>query len=193
MHVGIAYLRWRGKRSRHSQRMRTRDFAYLARGPWLNHYYMPYVLHTMRILVYINIGSNQLGFRYHSIQALTRSLQLRLNGHDDVSNYQPHNCLLKRLFRRRSKKTSKLRVTSLCVGNSPVTVNSPHKRPVTRKMFAYADVIMVQEMWITWNVGSATWHRLNRCFHLLKSSKFGAVTECCNSYLSNAAESCYDD
>ena len=36
MHVGIAYLRWRGKRSRHSRRMRTRDFAYLARGPLLN-------------------------------------------------------------------------------------------------------------------------------------------------------------
>ena len=34
MHVGIAYLRWRGKRSRHSRRMRTCDFAYLARGPW---------------------------------------------------------------------------------------------------------------------------------------------------------------
>ena len=34
MHVGIAYLRWRGKRSRHSRRMRTRNFAYLARGPW---------------------------------------------------------------------------------------------------------------------------------------------------------------
>ena len=33
MHVGIAYLRWRGKRSRHSRRMRTRKFAYLARGP----------------------------------------------------------------------------------------------------------------------------------------------------------------
>ena len=33
MHVGIAYLRWRGKRSRHSRRMRTRNFAYLARGP----------------------------------------------------------------------------------------------------------------------------------------------------------------
>ena len=31
MHVGIAYLRWRGK---HSRRMRTRNFAYLARGPW---------------------------------------------------------------------------------------------------------------------------------------------------------------
>ena len=34
MHVGIAYLLWRGKRSRHSRRMRTRNFAYLARGPW---------------------------------------------------------------------------------------------------------------------------------------------------------------
>ena len=33
MHVGIAYLRWRGKRSRHSRRMRTRNFVYLARGP----------------------------------------------------------------------------------------------------------------------------------------------------------------
>ena len=33
MHVGIAYLRWRGKRPHHSRRMRTRDFAYLARGP----------------------------------------------------------------------------------------------------------------------------------------------------------------
>ena len=34
MHVGTAYLQWRGKLSRHSRRMRTRNFAYLARGPW---------------------------------------------------------------------------------------------------------------------------------------------------------------
>ena len=38
-----------------------------------------------------------------------------------VSNHQPHNCLLNRSFRRRSKKTSKPRVTGLCAGNSPVT------------------------------------------------------------------------
>ena len=50
--------------------------------------------------------------------------------------------LLNRLFRRRSKKTSKLRVTGLCVGNSPGLVNSPHKGPVTRKMFKLEDVIM---------------------------------------------------
>ena len=38
-----------------------------------------------------------------------------------VSNHQRLDCLLKRLFRRRSKKKSKLRVTGLCEGNSPVT------------------------------------------------------------------------
>ena len=49
------------------------------------------------------------------------SLQWRHSGHNSVSNHQPHDCLLNRLFRRRSKKTSKLRVTGLCVGNSPGT------------------------------------------------------------------------
>ena len=40
------------------------------------------------------------------------SLQWRHDEHDGVSNHQPHGCLLNRLFRRRSKKTLKLRVTS---------------------------------------------------------------------------------
>ena len=53
------------------------------------------------------------------------TLQWRHNGCDGVSNYQPHDSLLNRLFRRRSKKTSKLRVTGLCVGNSPVTGEFP--------------------------------------------------------------------
>ena len=38
-------------------------------------------------------------------------LQWRHNGCDSVWNNKPHDCLLNRLFRRRSKKTSKLRVT----------------------------------------------------------------------------------
>ena len=71
-----------------------------------------------------------------------RALHWRHNDHDGVSNYQPHGCLLNRLFRRRSKKTSKLCVTGLCVGNSPGPVNSPNKGPVTRKMFPFDDVIM---------------------------------------------------
>ena len=66
-----------------------------------------------------------------------RSLQWRHNGQDSVSNHQPHECLLNRIFSRRSKKTSKLRVTGLCVGNSSVTGEFPHKWPVTRKMFSF--------------------------------------------------------
>ena len=75
-----------------------------------------------------------------------RSLHWRHNGHDGVSNHQPHDCLLNRLFRRRSKKASKPRVTGLCVGNSPGPVKSPHKGPVTRKMFPFDDVIMDLEI-----------------------------------------------
>ena len=52
-------------------------------------------------------------------------LRWRHNGHDGVSNHQPHHCLLKRLFGCRSKKTSKLRVTGLCAGNSPGTGEFP--------------------------------------------------------------------
>ena len=53
------------------------------------------------------------------------ALQWRHNGRDSVWNHQPQECLLNRLFRRRSKKTSKLRVTSLCAGNSPGTGEFP--------------------------------------------------------------------
>ena len=49
------------------------------------------------------------------------SLQWRHNGRDGESNYQPRDCVFNRLFRRRSKKTSKLRVTGLFEGNSSVT------------------------------------------------------------------------
>ena len=48
---------------------------------------------------------------------------------------EPHNCLLDRLFRRRSKKTSKLRVTGVCAGNSPVTGEFPSQRASWGKYF----------------------------------------------------------
>ena len=54
-----------------------------------------------------------------------RSLRWRHNGSGCVSNHQPHDCLLNRLIRRRSKKSSKLCVTGLCAGNSPVTGELP--------------------------------------------------------------------
>ena len=70
------------------------------------------------------------------------TLRWRHNYHADISNHQPHGCLLNRVFRRRSKKTSKLRVTGLCAGKSPGPLVSPHKGPVTRKLFPFDDVIM---------------------------------------------------
>ena len=59
---------------------------------------------------------------------LKKTLQWCHNGRDGVWNNQPHDCLLNRLFWRRSKKTSKLRVTGLCAGNSPVTGEFPVQR-----------------------------------------------------------------
>ena len=53
------------------------------------------------------------------------TLQWRHNGRGSVSNHQPYDWLLNRWFRCRSKKTWKLRVTGLCVGNSPGTGEFP--------------------------------------------------------------------
>ena len=77
------------------------------------------------------------------LKSSPNTLRWRHYRRDSASIHQPHDCLLNRLFRRRSKKISKLRVTGLCVGNSPGPVNSPHKCPVTRKMFPFDDVIMM--------------------------------------------------
>ena len=68
------------------------------------------------------------------------SLQWRHNGRDRVSNYRRLDCLLSRLFRRRSKKTSKLRVTGFYRVNSPVAGEFPAQR--TRKMLLFDDVII---------------------------------------------------
>ena len=63
-----------------------------------------------------------------SLQLTWLSLQWLHNERDWVSNHQRLDCLLSRLFRRRSKKNSKLHVTGLCAGNSPVTGEFPAQR-----------------------------------------------------------------
>ena len=82
-------------------------------------------------------GPNLLPNRY---LRLPPALQWRHYERDGVSNHRRLDYLLNRLFRHRSKKISKLRVTGLCAGNSPVT--SPHKGSVTRKMLPSDNVIM---------------------------------------------------
>ena len=56
------------------------------------------------------------------------ALEWRHNEHNSVSKHRRLGYLLNSLFRRRSKKTSKLRVTVLCAGNPLVTGEFPAKR-----------------------------------------------------------------
>ena len=61
------------------------------------------------------------GVQRQQCHATFITLRWRHNGRYSVSIHQPHDCLLNRLFGRRSRKTSKRRVTGLCAGNSPGT------------------------------------------------------------------------
>ena len=100
---------------------------------------------NMVVIQYITIvpWRNMTAGRITHLQTgVGNSLHWRHNERDVVSKHRGLDCLLTRLFRRRSKKTSKLRVTDLCRGNSPWPVNFPHKGPVTRKMFPFDDAIM---------------------------------------------------
>ena len=64
------------------------------------------------------------------VGAVTQSntLHWQHSERDGVSNYRHLDCLLNRLFRRRSKKTSKLRVTGPYERNPPVTGEFPSQR-----------------------------------------------------------------
>ena len=76
-------------------------------------------------------------FKKESKMIFSHALRWRHNDHAGISNHQPHGCLLNRLFRRKSKKTSKLRVTGLCAGNSPGTGEFP------AQMASYAENVSI--------------------------------------------------
>ena len=59
------------------------------------------------------------------------------------ATHQPHDYLLNRLFKRRSKKISKHRVTCLCGGNSPVTGEFTAQKASNAEIFSFDDVIML--------------------------------------------------
>ena len=62
------------------------------------------------------------------LKQTTVVLRWRHNERYGVSYHRPYDRLLNRLFRRRSKKTSKLRVTGICEGRSPVIGAFPAQR-----------------------------------------------------------------
>ena len=113
---------------------------------------------TQNISERVTITSHPLVINY------SLELQWRHNGYDSVSNHQPYDCLFKRLFRRSSKKTSKLRVTGW-------PVKSPHKWPVTRKKVPFDDVIMESA-----HIDDSK-HWIVRCLSILRYPVFTVATD----------------
>ena len=71
------------------------------------------------------------------------TLQWSHNERDGVSNHQPRDCLLNRLFKAQIiRKYQSSASLAFVRGIHRWPVNSPHKEPVTRKMFSFDDVIM---------------------------------------------------
>ena len=100
------------------------------------------------------------------------TLRWRHNGHDGISNDQPHHCLLNRFFGAVQRKHQSSVSLALC-GNSPGPVNSPHKWPVMRKMVPFDDVIMacwlmvpshsLNQCWLV--ICKVLWHSFEGKFH----------------------------
>ena len=99
-------------------------------------------------------------------------LQWRHNERDGFSNHRRVECLLNRLLRRWSTKTSKLRVTYLWAGNSPVTGEFPTQRAVNADIVSkFHDPIMPFEETIALLLNpcysqeaNSTAENINRCF-----------------------------
>ena len=85
---------------------------------------------------------------YTSNQQNSAKTPFKHNECDGVLNHQPQDGLLNRLFGCRSQKTSKLRVTGLCAGNSPVTGELPAQKASNAEMFPFDDVIISRQRWM---------------------------------------------
>ena len=99
---------------------------------------------TMPPKITYNFKTNMASYNIAVIPLLMiLTLQWRHNELGGVWNHQPHDCLLTCLFRRRSRKTSKLRVTGICEGISPVTGEFPAQRASNTENVSHDDVLMV--------------------------------------------------
>ena len=134
------------------------DICRLKRVVSVNHCVLN-LLHEMFIFVFSIIFHHWDGPQIRRLPCGRQTFQWRNNGHDSVSNHQPHHCLLHHLFSRRSKKTSKLRVTGLCAWNSPGTGEFPAQLPVTQKMCPFDDVI--RDVFIPQSLYYGCWWRNN--------------------------------
>ena len=64
------------------------------------------------------------------------------NERNDVSNHQPRDCLLNRLFKAQLRQHQSSASLAFVRGIHRWPGNSSYKGPVTRKMFPFDDVVM---------------------------------------------------
>ena len=128
------------------------------------------------------------------------TLRWRHNEPHVVSNHQPRDCLLNRLFRRRSKKPSKLCVTGLCAGNSPVTGEFPAQRASNAENVSIwwrhhgdphnchkGDMPYREARWSIWKMG----HKSSCASHLMVSS-WGQWMNHAMALIDRSNQGCFD-
>ena len=122
MHVGINYLRWRGKRSGHSRRMRTRNFTYLERVPLCR------TSHTNDFTIRVTTAVT-----LHPVVAffiLNAALVVPIIRFSILPHRPAKHLAKKSRWRHRTETFSAL--LAFCDGNPPVTGRFPSQRPVTQ-------------------------------------------------------------
>ena len=99
------------------------------------------------------------------------TLRWRHNGPD---GQQPHDCLINRLFSRRSKETWRLRVTGLCEGNSPVTGEFPAQKASNAETFS----IWWRHHARSEKYSNDVWPNLNSVFFVIGDLIFSHFVDC---------------
>ena len=115
----------------------------------------------------LRVKSDRWQARPYTYPKIASTLLWRHNGHDGVSNHRPRDCLLNRLFRRIQRKHQSSATLACVWGIHRWSVNSPHKGPVTRKMFPFDGVIM-------WCAGIFRW----RCYMVIWQPRYTDSGSC---------------
>ena len=133
--------------------------------PWFPETKLCEILATHLTFECIHVHSSNVYSQY----TFVFPLKWRHNWHCSVSNHQPHDCLLNRLFRRRSRKTSKLCVTGLCAGNSPWTGEFPEQMASKAEnvpIWWRHHAILIQSH----AVYASHWKMINECLYICNIS-----------------------
>ena len=109
------------------------------------------ILTASKVWLFIQNNLKVLKILTRSMEYGSKTLQWRHNERHGVSNHRRLHCLLHCWFRRRLKKTSKLCVTDLWVGNSPGTGELPaQKASNAENVSIFDDVIM--NTWLNYEI-----------------------------------------